>query len=75
MILVLMVPVAAIGAGNNLSLMDAVKSGNREAVRALLKQHANGESAGIGRDDGAPLGGARERCGNDATADSRRAPT
>src|SRR4029450_42821 len=40
-ILLVMVPVAALGAGNNPSLMDAVKSGNREAVRALLKQHAN----------------------------------
>ena len=40
-ILLVMVPVAALGAGNNFSLMDAVKSGNREAVRALLKQHAD----------------------------------
>jgi uncharacterized protein len=40
-ILLVMVPVAALGAGNNLSLIDAVKSGNREAARALLKQRAD----------------------------------
>src|SRR4029450_2860942 len=40
-ILLVMVPVPALGAGNNPSLIDAVKSGNREAVRALLKQHAD----------------------------------
>src|SRR5262245_55275339 len=40
-ILVMMVPVAAIGAGNSLSLMDAVKSGNRGADQALLKQRTD----------------------------------
>jgi ankyrin repeat protein len=40
-LLLVLVPVAALGAGNGLPLVDAVRNGNREAVRALLKQRAD----------------------------------